>query len=208
MEKKEVTFQREKLYEEIWEYSLSKVAKKYDVPYAKLKEACKDANIPLPSNTYWGNLHMDRPAPKEPLHESSNATVTVVFSVKTTSIVSSVSQAQLRENDKKLPVSLPDGILGFLSEEDRLRVIKTAMQLQVDTGKRKLHPVLIQHKADSSAWAKSHPRDPYAPWKRDAYRRIPDGEPLFMKQCLMERCLGYTASLIPSIMLLKNWAGV
>ena len=33
MEKKEVTFQRGELYEEIWQISLSKVAKKYEVPY-------------------------------------------------------------------------------------------------------------------------------------------------------------------------------
>lgn len=36
MEKKKVTFRREKLYEEIWRISLAKVAEKYGVPYAKL----------------------------------------------------------------------------------------------------------------------------------------------------------------------------
>ena len=53
-EKKTMTFQRDTLYQEIWEISLSKVAKKYDVPYDKLKAACVKANIPLPSQSYWG----------------------------------------------------------------------------------------------------------------------------------------------------------
>lgn len=33
-------FSRRKLYEEIWTYALSNVAKKYDVPYSQLRVAC------------------------------------------------------------------------------------------------------------------------------------------------------------------------
>ena len=42
-EKKTVKLQRDTLYQEIWDISLSKVAKKYEVPYDKLKAACIDA---------------------------------------------------------------------------------------------------------------------------------------------------------------------
>ncbi len=287
MEKKEVTFQRNKLYEEIWQLSLSKVAKKYDVPYQKLKDACTEANIPLPSQSYWGNLHIGKSVQKEPLPESSHTTVTVRFSVRTTSPVSPVSQTQLQayiakrtppqekdkavvaettdtksspsksayggnlyerevlynevwqqpvtkvserygvsdvmihkvckalnvpvpprgywakkaagqpveqeplpehtdktavfgrktEDDKKKSPLTLDETLSFLEEEERLRVIKTALQLRVDLGKRKLHPVLMQHKADFAAWTKLHPRNPHAAWNKDTYRRTPDGEP-------------------------------
>lgn len=98
-EKKEVTFQREKLYEEIWKLSLSKVARKYDVPYQKLRSACKEADIPLPSKAYWGNLSMGNPVQKEPLPESSQTLVTVRFSVRT---APPISQTQLRDYlDKK-----------------------------------------------------------------------------------------------------------
>ena len=286
MEKKEVTFQRDNLYKEIWQLSLSKVAKKYNVPYQKLRKACKEDNIPLPSQSYWGNLHIGNPVQKEPLPESSRTTVTVKFSVKTSLPASPVSQTQLQEYDaektppqeenitvvskttetitaspksayggnlyerevlynevwqqpvtkvaerygvsdvmihkvcKALNVPVPpsgywakkaarqpveqealpdrtgktvvfdikanndkksapllDETFSFLEEEERLRVIKTAIQLQVDPGKRKLHSVLTQHKADYAAWAKSHPRNQYAAWNKDTYRRIPDGEP-------------------------------
>lgn len=287
MEKKEVIFQRDELYEEIWRLSLSKVAKKYDVPNQKLKDACKEANIPLPSQSYWGNLHIGKPVEKEPLPESSHTTVTVRFSVRTSSPASPISQTQLQayidertlpqeksevvvsetietpmpppksayggnlyerealydevwkqpvtkvaerygvsdvmihkvckalnipvpprgywakkaagqpveqeplpehtgktavfgrkvENDKKEPAPQLDETLGFLDEEERLRVIKTALQLQVNPTKRKLHPVLTKHKTNYAAWAKSHPRNPYAAWNRDTYRRTPDGEP-------------------------------
>lgn len=287
MEKKEVTFQRGELYEEIWQISLSKVAKKYEVPYQKLKDACNDADIPLPSQRYWGNLQIGKPVEKEPLPESTHTTVTVKFSVRASAPARPISQAQIQTyidekvrsqekskavaseaygtvppprktvlgktlyerevlynevwqqpvtkvaerygvsdvmihkvckalnvpvpprgywakkaagqtvaqeplpvhtgkkavlgtkvvSKKNDPVLPQDETLGFLGEDERIRVIKTALQLQVNPGKRKLHPVLMQHKANYAAWAKLHPRDPYAGWNRDAYRRVPDGEP-------------------------------
>lgn len=43
----EFKISRQKLYEEIWDISTSKVAKKYNLSYNKLQQACKKANIPL-----------------------------------------------------------------------------------------------------------------------------------------------------------------
>ena len=40
-EKKVVRFQRDTLYQEIWEISLSKAAKKYDIPYEKPRFLCR-----------------------------------------------------------------------------------------------------------------------------------------------------------------------
>lgn len=216
MEKKEVTFQREKLYEEIWQLSLSKVAKKYEVPYQKLKDACEEANIPLPSQSYWSNFYMGNHVPKEPLPESSCTTVIVRFSLRTISPVSSISQTQLQayidektspqekekttghsveqtplhehtdntavlgrktDDDKNESIAPLCEALGFMEEEERQRVIKTAIQLQVEPSKQKIHPVLTKHKAQYAAWTKLHPRDPYAAWNRDTYRRIQSGEP-------------------------------
>lgn len=81
-EKKTMTFQRDTLYREIWEVSLSKVAKKYDVPYDKLKAACVKANIPLPSQSYWGNLYIGKPVQKTPLPESTVTEVSVEYSYR------------------------------------------------------------------------------------------------------------------------------
>ena len=59
-EKKTVSLQRDKLYEEIWTLSLTKVAKQHDVPYQKLKEACEKSKIPLPTQSYWSNLYIGK----------------------------------------------------------------------------------------------------------------------------------------------------
>lgn len=65
------TFPREEIYNEIWENSTSRTAKKYDVPYQKLKEACEKANIPLPTNTYWASISVGKVIEKTPLPESA-----------------------------------------------------------------------------------------------------------------------------------------
>ena len=68
---KMTTFPREEIYNEIWENSTSRTAKKYDVPYQKLKEACEKANIPLPTNTYWASISVGKVIEKTPLPESA-----------------------------------------------------------------------------------------------------------------------------------------
>ena len=81
-EKKTVRFQRDTLYQEIWEISLSKAAKKYDIPYDKLKAACVKAKIPLPTQSYWGNLQAGKPVQKTPLPESAETEVLIEFSYR------------------------------------------------------------------------------------------------------------------------------
>lgn len=74
--------QRDTLYQEIWDISLSKVAKKYEVPYDKLKAACIKAKIPLPTQSYWGNLQAGKPVQKASLPESDETEVLIAFSYR------------------------------------------------------------------------------------------------------------------------------
>ena len=66
LEKKTIKFNRKELYAEIWERSLSKVAKKHDIQYSKLKEACEKSNIPLPTQAYWSSLYSGKKVEKTP----------------------------------------------------------------------------------------------------------------------------------------------
>ncbi|WP_366923891.1 hypothetical protein MFMK1_000810 [Metallumcola ferriviriculae] len=68
---------REQLYNEIWEISVSGVAKKYNVPYAKLLKLCKETNIPYPPSGYWTQLNFGKTVTKTPLPESSITEVTL-----------------------------------------------------------------------------------------------------------------------------------
>ena len=296
MEKKTVSFQREQLYQEIWEISLSKVAKKYDVPYAKLKDACVQANIPLPSLSYWGNLQCGKEVSKTPLPPSDQQEISVTFSyrVNTNALGAllekesakaaspepekssdppqksesapltaapvgnrnlydretlyqevweqpvtkvaekyGVSDVMIRKVCIALNVPLPprgywakkqagqklektplpvtadrteiagrrtnqqtepapaEGTmdrLAFLSDEERNRLLQTALALQASPEVKRLHPILQQHKAAFHAWGKQHPRDPYADWKRDSYGGRPKDEPALW-ECVSEETL-------------------
>lgn len=280
MEKKTVTFQRDALYQEIWEISLSKVAKKYNVPYDKLRAACVKVGIPLPTQSYWGNLQVGKPVQKTPLPESAENELSVEFSYRKKAVELRDLLEETEEKAEEIPLekakieaekaTTPDGrniysretlyrevweqpvskvalkygvsdvmihkvcntlnvpvpprgywaklqagqtvtktplpeasdkekllgrgmenklekqktvqktgaaTLGFLPEEERTRLIETALALRVDPELKKLHPVLRKHKATFSAWAKQHPRDEYANWKHDSYRSKSKDEP-------------------------------
>lgn len=53
-----LSISRRDLYGEIWSVGMAKVAKKLDIPYDKLKKACVNHDIPLPTQTYSSKLYM------------------------------------------------------------------------------------------------------------------------------------------------------
>ena len=72
-----IVVQRENLYNEIWQIGLTRTAKKYGVSYAVLKQACQEANIPLPTQSYWGNLTVGKSVEKTALPKADSETVTI-----------------------------------------------------------------------------------------------------------------------------------
>ena len=50
---KELYYDRNKLYSEVWEDTLSKLCKKYGVSYSALVKVCKILNVPRPPTGYW-----------------------------------------------------------------------------------------------------------------------------------------------------------
>ena len=58
MDSLSMKFERKKLYDEIWDISLTGISKKYGLNYTKLVQACKENNIPYPSSAYWTKKNM------------------------------------------------------------------------------------------------------------------------------------------------------
>lgn len=71
---------RQELYNEIWEISVTGVAKKYNVPYAELLKLCKESDIPIPPSGYWTKLKFGKPVSKTPLPDSLIKEVTLPLS--------------------------------------------------------------------------------------------------------------------------------
>lgn len=76
-EDRSIVLSREQLYKEIWEISVSGVAKKYNVLYNKLLNQCKESNIPIPPSGYWMKLRFGKPVIQTSLPDSSVTEVTM-----------------------------------------------------------------------------------------------------------------------------------
>ena len=182
-----IKISRKQLYDEIWTSSVSGVAKKYDLNYAKLIISCKQANIPFPSSGFWTrkNLGKDISAEIVPLPESNLEYVSVYLS--NASMQTSKARAEL-ENSLSNQNSISDikidenkeglyrDILDYLDEAERVMVIAKACSIKIVEG-AKLHPILTKYKTMMEDYrvrlkeAKSNPY--YNP------RNKPDGEPVF-----------------------------
>ena len=77
-----IKISRELLYNEIWEISVSGVARKYNVPYAELLRLCKEIEIPIPPSGYWTKLRLEKPVEQMPLPESSHNEVILPTNVE------------------------------------------------------------------------------------------------------------------------------
>ena len=63
---------RTQLYNEIWEISVSRVAKKYNVPYAEMIKLCRETEIPYPPSGYWTKLNYGKARNKNAVAGVSN----------------------------------------------------------------------------------------------------------------------------------------
>lgn len=77
-----IKISRELLYNEIWEISVSGVARKYNVPYAELLRLCKEIEIPIPPSGYWTKLRLGKPVEQMPLPESAHNEVILPTNVE------------------------------------------------------------------------------------------------------------------------------
>ena len=60
-----VIFDREKLYNDVWENSIHKVALQYQISDNDLKTVCNELNIPLPTKSYWGKFYYGNVKPSK-----------------------------------------------------------------------------------------------------------------------------------------------
>ena len=59
-------YNREELYEKVWELPLKVLAKEYDVSDVALTKACKRLRVPLPGLGYWAKKSAGKPVPERP----------------------------------------------------------------------------------------------------------------------------------------------
>ena len=170
----ENVYDRNKLYEEVWAEPVSKVAIKYGVSDVMIHKICKQMNIPVPPRGYWAKKNAGKKVEKARLPAKSDVTV----------IYGNGSEKKAEEEMEKTHHQA----LEFLSDEEKKALLGTAEMLQGVNESQKLHPVLKEHSKAFSDWAKEHPRDEYANWKKDYYYSVPKDQPALW-ECVTQKAL-------------------
>lgn len=65
------TFERQKLFDEVWATPVTKLAKDYGLSDVGLRKICVSLDIPMPPRGYWAKLAAGKKLPKPPLHETT-----------------------------------------------------------------------------------------------------------------------------------------
>jgi hypothetical protein len=132
-------FEREKLYDEIWDISLTGVSKKYGLNYAKLVQVCKENNIPYPSSAYWTKKNMGLDYTKEIIELSEAEEKEIEVLLKNTELL---IDKKVSDKDKFIKEF---NFLNFLEEDEKKNVAEVIYDLSVDKY-RKNHKVIIEYK--------------------------------------------------------------
>lgn len=198
-EKGIVKLSRKQIYDDVWEMSVAGVARKHNLNYARLIEACRSSNIPFPPSGYWTRRNMGKDVSSEvvSLEGDENEMIALVTNdsvvkrikkAKPEVAVIAEPEAEGKEvvveektgQTKKEPDLSISGILEFLDAEEKNKVISTACSLEIDED-AKLHKVLVQYKKKITAYndelKKAQSREYYNP----RYNK-PANEPEFFKE--------------------------
>lgn len=132
-------FERKKLYDEIWDISLTGVSKKYGLNYTKLVQVCKENNIPYPSSAYWTkkNMGLDYSTEIVELPEAEEKEIEVPL--KNTGLL---IDEKVSDKDKFIKEF---NFLNFLEEDEKKKVAEVIYELSVDKYKRN-HKVIVEYK--------------------------------------------------------------
>lgn len=110
------TFQREKLYEEIWSVPILQLAKQYGLSDVGLAKICTKMKIPRPPRGYWAKRSYGQPTTRpilRPAPEDTPTEITVDRDAK-----------QLAKVNDKRRAQKPD----MMTERQRVRLLKIALR--------------------------------------------------------------------------------
>lgn len=131
-------YNRETLYQEVWNTPVTEVAKRYKVSDVAIHKVCKSLNIPTPPPGYWAKLRAGKPVKKPPLPPGGESKK---MGMQTRTGTSN------RANEKAVP-------LEFLPEEERQVVLNVAAQILLPQEKARMQPEIVAHRKKISEWSK------------------------------------------------------
>ena len=215
-EKGIVKLTRKQLYDEIWALSVAGVARKYNLNYGKLIATCKAENVPFPSSGYWTRKNMGKDVSNEAVelsgHEemeisliTNDATIKRIRKAKAeivenkqTDIIedAKVVVEELQQNKAESISKWSGGMLEFLDETERNKVLEVACNLQINQNTY-LHKTLVQYKKDIADYKSKLREAQNRSYYNPRYNK-PENEPEFFKE-MSDECMSRAIAILDTV---------
>ncbi|MBA4507507.1 hypothetical protein H1057_05495 [Clostridium sporogenes] len=130
-------YNREKLYEEVWDKPVVQVATVYGVSDVMIHKICKSLDIPVPPRGYWARVRAGEKFKKPPLPAKEGANQIIGY-----------------KTYKEVKV-IKEQSLDFLPEDERQKVFLSAEQIQLTDDKEKLHKKIREYHPKVREWNKN-----------------------------------------------------
>ncbi len=115
-------YRREVLYQEVWQFPVTEVAKKYSVSDVTIHKICKSLDIPTPPPGYWAKRRAGKEVSISPLPKSDGRSIKT--GLRTQKIYTQATEEQIEH----------------LSEEDRTAILAVASEMVLVAENEKMHP--------------------------------------------------------------------
>lgn len=215
-EKGIVKLTRKQLYDEIWALSVAGVARKYNLNYGKLIATCKAENVPFPSSGYWTRKNMGKDVSNEAVelsgHEETEISLIMndatikrirkakaeIVENKQTDIIedAKVVVEELQQNKADNISKWSGGMLEFLDETERNKVLEVACNLQINQNTR-LHKTLVQYKKDIADYKSKLREAQNRSYYNPRYNK-PENEPEFFKE-MSDECMPRAIAILDTV---------
>jgi hypothetical protein len=166
------TYNREKLYEEVWGKPVVKVAEQYGVSDVAIHKVCKALNVPTPPLGYWAKVRAGAKVKKTSLPKTQG--VTEIIGAKTF--------------DGVKEKTTDSGKLDFLSDNERERVLCAAEEIMIPAENAQLHKKIAAYRGVVRDWNQKDRKEEGAQRKKDYYYKPPFLAGVISNQSLPRVC--------------------
>lgn len=164
------TYNREQLYEEVWTKPVVQVAEQYGVSDVAIHKVCKTLNIPTPPLGYWAKVRAGAKIKKTPLPKTQGIT--------------EVTGAKTFEGVKEKTADSAGLTLGFLSDNEREKILRAAEVIKMPAENAQLHKKIAAYRAVVKEWNQKDRKEEGAQRKKDYYYDPPFLAGLISKESL------------------------
>ncbi len=151
-----VVYEREKLYNEVWEEPVSTVAKRYGISDVMIHKICKSMDIPVPPRGYWAKKRAGQKVVKAKLPKTDKKTTITRYQTM----------------DKRLPPTVPE-LEEILTKEEYEKLYNVASSIEPLSDNTRYHKVISSYRESVDAWKKKHGQVHYA-WIQNKKQQAPE----------------------------------